>query len=90
MNTILSSLQSSLDSLTKILGIDLSSPQVGTNLVYAKKSAETVMDVAGLSDRVVASTGGALLCDGVEPTTTIFGESPERLVEILEELTRVA
>ena len=171
LDTLLSSLQSALDSLTKIPGIDQLLPQVGTNLVYAKDGAETAMDVAGLSGRVVASTGGILLCGetaygasrhlasvvleagkkdsgirsavniragedvttglkrlglsvvtipckvegegcpvthyirsqgglrdayvhpgdfGVEPTTTILGESPERLVEILEELARVA
>jgi predicted fused transcriptional regulator/phosphomethylpyrimidine kinase len=171
LDKLLSSLQSALERFTKIPGIERLLPQVGTNLVCAKDGAETAMDVAGLSGRVVASTRGALLCGetaygasqhlasvvleagkkdsgirsavnirtgedittglkrmglsvvtipckveregcpvthyirshgglcdayvhpgdfGVEPTTTILGESPERLVEILEELARVA
>jgi predicted fused transcriptional regulator/phosphomethylpyrimidine kinase len=171
LDTLISSLQSALESLTEIPEIWRLIPQVGTNLVYAKKSAETAMDVAGLSGRVVASVRGALLCGeaaygtsrhlasvvleagkkdggvrsavniragedvgtrlkrlglsvvtipcnvegegcpvthyirahdrlsdaymhpgdfGVEPTTTILGESPERLVEILKELARFA
>jgi len=171
LDTLLSSLQSALEHFTKIPGIGRLLPQVGTNLVCAKDGADSAMDVAGLSGRVVASTRGALLCGeaaygasqylasvvleagkinsgvrsavnirtgedittglkrlglsvvtipckvegegcpvthyirshdglcdayvhpgdfGVEPTTTILGRSPERLVEILEELARVA
>jgi predicted fused transcriptional regulator/phosphomethylpyrimidine kinase/hydrogenase maturation factor len=171
LDTLLSSLQSALERLTKIPRIGRLIPQVGTNLVYANDGAETAMDVAGLSGRVVASARGTLLCGetaygasrhlasvvleagkkdsrvrsavnirageavttglrriglsveaipckvegegcpvthyirshgslsdayvhpgdfGVEPTTTILGESPERLAEILEELARVA
>jgi len=170
-DTHLSSLQSALEHLSKIPGMERLLPQVGTNLVYAKDGAETARDVAGLSGRVVASTRGALLCGetaygasrhlasvvleamkkdsgvrsavnvrtgedittglrrmglsvetipckvegegcpvthyimshgglsnayvhpgdfGVEPTTTILGESPEGLVDILEELAKVA
>jgi predicted fused transcriptional regulator/phosphomethylpyrimidine kinase/hydrogenase maturation factor len=170
-DTLLSSLKSALDSLIRIPRVERLLPQVGTNLVYAKEGAETAMDVAGLSGRVVASTGGALLCGetaygasqhlasvvleaekkdsgvrsainvkagedvatglrrlglsvvtipskvegegcpvthymrshdelydayihpgdfGVEPTTTILGESPETLVEILKELSKIA
>ncbi len=170
-DALLSSLQSALEGLTEIPGVEGLLPQVGTNLVYMKMGAESAMDVAGLSGRVVAASGGALLCGdaayggskylasvvleaakkdggvrsavniragedvtgglkrlglrvviipgkleeegcpvthyirrhgklfdayvhpgdfGVEPTTTILGESPERIVEILKELVRVA
>ncbi len=170
-DALLSRLRSALESLTEVPGVERLIPQVGTNLVYAKEGAENAMDVAGLSGRLVAAYGGALMCGetaygasrylasvvleaakkdcgvraavniragedvtgglkrlglgvvtipgkleeagcpvthyirdhgglldayvhpgdfGVEPTTTILGESPERLVEIITELARVA
>jgi predicted fused transcriptional regulator/phosphomethylpyrimidine kinase/hydrogenase maturation factor len=170
-DALLSRLRSTLESLTMIPGVERLLPQVGTNLVYAKEGAENAMDVAGLSGRVVTTSGGALMCGetaygasrylasvvleaakkdggvraavniragedvtsglkrlglgvvtipskleeagcpvthyirdhgglldayvhpgdfGVEPTTTILGESPEKLVEIITELARVA
>jgi len=170
-DALLSSLQSALEGLTGTPGVERLLPQVGTNLVYMKMGAESAMDVAGLSGRVVAASGGALLCGetaygasrylasvvleaakkdgcvrsavnikagkdvtrglkklglrvvtipgkleeegcpvthyirrhgklfdayvhpgdfGVEPTTTILGESPEKLVEIVKALTSFA
>lgn len=170
-DALLSRLRSALESLTEVPGVERLIPQVGTNLVYAKEGAEDIMDVAGLSGRLVAASGGALMCGetaygasrylasvvleaakkdrgvrvavniragedvasglerlglgvvtipgkleetgcpvthyirnhgalldayvhpgdfGVEPTTTILGESPERLVEIITELAKIA
>ncbi len=170
-DALLSSLRSGLEGLIEIPGVERLLPQVGTNLVYAKAGAETAMDVAGLSGRVVAAAEGAILCGeiaygasrhlasvvleaarkddgvrsavnikagedvtsslkrlglgvvtipsrleeegcpvthyimqhralfdayvhpgdfGVEPTTTILGESPDKLVEIIRELSKFA
>jgi len=170
-DALLSSLQSALEGLTRIPGVERLLPQVGTNLVYMKMGGESSMDVAGLSGRVVAASDGVLLCGetaygasrylasvvleaakkdgrirsavniktgegvtrglkklglrvvtipgkleeegcpvshyirrrgtlfdayvhpgdfGVEPTTTILGESPERLVDMLKALTSFA
>jgi len=84
-DTLLSFLRSTLESLTNIPGVERLLPQIGTNLVYANMDAETCMDVAGLSGRVVATSGGALLCG-----ETAYGASRYLASVVLEAVKKDA
>jgi predicted fused transcriptional regulator/phosphomethylpyrimidine kinase/hydrogenase maturation factor len=63
---VTSSLEGSLKRLSGIPGLVDLIPQVGLNLVYSRPDPVDAGDVAGLSGRVVAAMGEALVCGEVK------------------------
>lgn len=67
---ILDALRSALARLERLSGFATVIPQVGSNLVYARESAETIDDVAGVPGRIVEIKGRATV-----PAEPEFGVS---------------
>jgi predicted fused transcriptional regulator/phosphomethylpyrimidine kinase/hydrogenase maturation factor len=59
---VLNELEKAAYELVNIEGLASLIPQVGTNIVYAKKNAKDIEDVAGISGRIVRTVDGPLIC----------------------------
>ena len=80
---VLASLKAALRKLEKIGEAVKLIPEVGMNMVYARRSAEHVEDVAGLSGRVVKSLGKPRVCGEV-----VYGGSRHLALVALEAARR--
>ena len=80
---VLASLEAALKKLEKTEETVKLIPEVGMNMVYARRNAEHVEDVAGLSGRVVKSLGKPKVCGKV-----VYGGSRHLALVALEAARR--
>ncbi len=72
-------LEDAYNEILKIKGLSDIIPQVGTNLVYSKREAEKIEEIAGLTGRIVKAMGKPLSCGEVK-----YGASTHLASVVLE------